>query len=577
MAPDRLRAAPPARDPRASGSESGLTLAAVVILTVVLVSLTGGLMAMSLTHHQENELDIHRLRAMAAAEAGIARVVDEVWATYRTAHELDRVDEVSELDGSSDPDDKIVHTRVDFANGSYDVQVVEVVPDGLDHADVRILATGRSGSIERQVTVVMRYGRTPSKVFNYAYFINNFGWLWGSGIRVNGDVCSNGNFSCKDATVNGDIYASRNEALGALGTVDGASRQDAIDWYRANTGTRSRPTSPTCDDDGDDLNGNGLVDEFEYGVGYDGTSDRLEQQKAIEMPYLGQLEIYEELATRQRGTMRQGGSLVIDGVHEGNLMLEGTAADPIVVNGPVVVSGDIAIKGYITGQGTIYAGRNLHVAGNVQYVDPPAWPKPSSDPHGDAAKNETKDLVGLVARGNVVIGDYTSSTWTSSTSAYLRPSFTQAYPVAATDADNGYVTQYVDGEPYFHGNYTSTDGGKKDDGSDRRYYESTWSDADFHAFAGGDYVEHIDGVMYTNHAVTGRVGSLAINGTMVSRDEAIIYSGSITMTYDVRLHSNGYETLDIWLPRAPLRSLLFWSEGRAVDPDSLETKVVTAD
>ena len=41
--------------------------------------------------------------------------------------------------------------------------------------------------------------------------------------------------------------------------------------------------------------------------------------------------------------------------------------------------------------------------------------------------------------------------------------------------------------------------------------------------------------MYTNHAFTGRTGALTINGGIVSRDEAIIFSGNLTMNYDPRI------------------------------------------
>ena len=53
--------------------------------------------------------------------------------------------------------------------------------------------------------------------------------------------------------------------------------------------------------------------------------------------------------------------------------------------------------------------------------------------------------------------------------------------------------------------------------------------------------------MYTNHAFAGKVGSFTINGSLVSRDEAIIYSGNLTMNYDVRAKSKGEE---FYLPRA---------------------------
>ncbi|MBV9463868.1 MAG: hypothetical protein JO317_06530, partial [Verrucomicrobiae bacterium] len=52
-----------------------------------------------------------------------------------------------------------------------------------------------ANGVTRTVTETVRYGIAPHKIFDYAYFINNFGWMWGSTITINGDVRSNRNFS----------------------------------------------------------------------------------------------------------------------------------------------------------------------------------------------------------------------------------------------------------------------------------------------------------------------------------------------------------------------------------------------
>jgi hypothetical protein len=511
-------------------------------------------------HHRESSLEVDRLRALNAAEAGMARVIDDIWLRYRKAHEEERVALVDALDGKFGKSMAVRHKGVKFSTGEYDVRVVRVIRDGEDHADVWLTATGRCRNVERTVSAVMRYGRTTSEVFNYAYFINNYGWLWGAGIRVNGDVCSNGDFSVKNATVNGDILACLNPELGSLGTITGDSRKDSIEWYRDHTGDRARPTNPTCDLEGEDNNDNGIPDAYEYGTGFDGESEWKDTQEPVEMPYLGQLDLYKDLAARRNGSLRKGGSVIIDEVYEGTLVIEGTEAEPIEVDGPVVVTEDLIIKGVVKGRGSIYAGRNVHIAGDTRYETAPAWPKPSADPEIDAAKNEGADLVGFVARGSIIIGDYTQGGWKSVTAPYQKPKFTQEYEVLATDADIGYVTHYKDGRPMFHADYTAKDGGKKQDGSDRRYYESSLSDADFTAFA-DIQVQRVDGILYTNHLFSGKIGVGEFNGTIVSRDEAIIYSGSIDISYDVRVHSDGYEAIDIYLPRSPMRKLLLWRDG----------------
>ncbi|MDO8970913.1 MAG: hypothetical protein Q7U74_09510, partial [Saprospiraceae bacterium] len=205
-------------------------------------------------------------------------------------------------------------------------------------------------------------------------------------------------------------------------------------------------------------------------------------------------------------------------------------------------------KGKITGQGTIYSGRNTHILGNLEYVHPPSWPKPDTDSIGTDAVNATQDFLGLAAKGNVVIGDYTRNDWQTSVRDYLKPPFTQAYKVDPTDNGIGYVSYYSGGDPYFNGNYTVNDGGTKSDGSNRKYYESSYSNAYVGSVAeNSSQIRTIDAVLYTNHTFAGKVGAFTLNGSIVARDEAIIYSGNITINYDVRVRDKGEE---FYLPRA---------------------------
>lgn len=72
-----------------------------------------------------------------------------------------------------------------------------------------------------------------SNPFDYAYFINNKGWMYGSSISLNGDVRANGDFEFKyNPTVNGDVYASWNyERSGVRGDVIGAYKSDSRSNY----------------------------------------------------------------------------------------------------------------------------------------------------------------------------------------------------------------------------------------------------------------------------------------------------------------------------------------------------------
>ena len=411
------------------------------------------------------------------------------------------------------------------SQGTYSVNITNVSSVGEDR-DITLESIATVNNTSKTINAVVRYGSRPAEVFDYAYFINNFGWFWGNTITSQGDIRSNGDFSFGSYTpdVNGDVYASQNADLGADGDIIGDNDRDSISNYRNNADSTARPTNPTADGVGD----------YDYPYGYDGDSEKFTQQTAVSMPYLGNLDYYKTQAINEGGTITQCGATLVNNVLDDNIVLIGTAACPIEINGPVVVTKDVLIKGVTKGQGTIFSGRNTHIIGNITYENPPAWAKPDTDPDATDTQNSSKDFLGLATKGSVVIGDYTKGTWNWVTD-YLKPPFTQGYETDSSDSSLGYDSDGNSGNGYwFNGNYTALDGGQKLDGSNRKFYESSYDDAYFAGIADSGFVTQIDAVTYTNHAVTGRVGQLTMNGTFVSRDEAIGYSGHLTINYDVR-------------------------------------------
>jgi hypothetical protein len=100
----------------------------------------------------------------------------------------------------------------------------------------------------------------------------------------------------------------------------------------------------------------------------------------------------------------------------GNLVLTGTTADPIVLDGDVYVSGDVVIKGVVKGRGAIYSGRNTYIAGNLTNKNPADKPGVGAclgvtDKELCAKKNieAGKDEVRISAGNNLVMGDFTDS------------------------------------------------------------------------------------------------------------------------------------------------------------------------
>lgn len=102
------------------------------------------------------------------------------------------------------------------------------------------------------------------------------------------------------------------------------------------------------------------------------------------------------------------GNPVYPSVTERNLIVMGSRANPINTKDQVVVRGDVVITGVVksandpsTGEkihGSVVTHRNIYVPTDLEYYDQPAdWNNPQID---------EGDQIGLVAGGNIVIGNY---------------------------------------------------------------------------------------------------------------------------------------------------------------------------
>jgi len=158
----------------------------------------------------------------------------------------------------------------------------------------------------------------------------------------------------------------------------------------------------------------------------------------------------------------------------------------------------------------------------------------------------TKDLLGLAAKGNIVIGDYTSQEFQDRVVPKLSPginSVVQPYTVDPTDValgyDNAPAIECYGQSPCFSGNYTLFDGGTKLDDSPRRFYESSLPDPEFQQLVGGVDPSRLilDAVLFTNHALAGDIPQtdFYIRGAAIARDEAMMFYASISISHDIRL------------------------------------------
>ncbi len=392
------------------------------------------------------------------------------------------------------------------------------------------------------VTVEAYLNKHPkSRVFDYAYFLNNWAWYWDHDVHVSGDSRGNGRFDLyEQPQVNGHLYAHFE-----------------------------------IDDHGDGISG--LASNASY---------RHQYAPRVEMPSLLDLSYYEALGQSENSSLRVGDTIVTSGgaTVTDDAILVGTATAAILVDGPVVFQNDVVIKGYVTGYGCIYAGRNLYIAGDIEYLNPPPSPRPPDEGQDPVTRDQfvyqhqDKDLIGFAARGNIIQGDYTGQNggqWRSDLWLFDMGNEDVGLDGIPDTGDEG------EGDGVFQAESEDLDG----DGEFRNYSYS-WADVqtlnDISTFAkygtnqdiatfsdiATNLISTVWGVYFTNHAFAGRTGySACYNGSVICKDEAIIFRDQLTFNYDERVHSRYNDdpntVIELGLfPASPVPELACWHQPK---------------
>ena len=551
-----------------SDSRQGAVLPAVLMLLVLLAFITGAFMYNAHTAVRTSKRWKESDQCLLAIQSTLEEVKYAVYQSFETnfnnrARQWRSIAWFSNSTATTVGDTSAFVTKSEYNYYGATVKVAiarststsfESMTNAL-YGEVTVYATGTLNGLERSICEVFRIGLQRAPIFDYAYFINNWGWFYGATITSHGDVRANGNFSMRyGPTVNGDTYAAVNPAYGAAGNNSGTRNNWNTTKYHSDAPNAARPTNPT---DPSDPGGTS------WNMGYDPNTTDYSYYQSLDMPYLADLSDYEWYSSNLNGTVVQDGVTIVSNIYngpgpdgtngtpdDGTLILDGTS-NTLTVTGPVVVKGDVIIKGKVTGKGCIYAGRNVHIAGNVIAQNPPSWSKPDSNPEQTKVLNENKDMVGLAAKGNVILGNYASPNynWYDRVKNWADVG---DYEIEPSDADIGYATYTnSDGKVYFDGDYRALDGGTRfqDDGSiatNRRFYECCLSYSNFNDFADQD-LNRIDAVLYNNHAQMGYVGitdNFVVNGSMVGRDDVISFDKGVILNWDIRLGSRSPEGID---------------------------------
>jgi hypothetical protein len=105
----------------------------------------------------------------------------------------------------------------------------------------------------------------------------------------------------------------------------------------------------------------------------------------------------------------------------GHVVLQGTATNPLVLDGDVFINGDVVLRGAVTGNGRLIARGNVYLVGSVTYAcdDDAGDERWQASQHKTCAYNKPDTLprLGVVAGKNMLVGSY----MTPATSAKGRP------------------------------------------------------------------------------------------------------------------------------------------------------------
>ena len=553
-----------------------------VLMLLLIASLVGGAFLFS-ARSSFATIDQWRSRdeCLLGVQSGLERrkyAVDQAFRTnYNVLRTWDSLDTLSAFHGTTTEEKwtnhystspHVVTVQVHTSVGT----VTKTVSNYTAQVTLTYEASATHNGIRRKVReeVYYRFASAPEvgggdgSVFDNVFFIDNIGFFSGVNADFNGDVYANKDLDLQYSSVmvNGDRYSGAN----ILAHRD-YKNQTWAKYREQNYADRARPAENT------DFNRSNTNTYWPQGYN-DETVASYEWAEIKELPFIGPLSEYQAYAIEAGGAVSQAHFVTSDGVvtnsgqtvyavwgdqagenagigtnDTGCLILIGTYDNPINISGVVVATGDIYIKGYYTGQGTLYAGRNIHIIGNLVAKDPPTWPKTDSNPQATATANKTKDFLGLCAKGSLLFGDYRDVD-----TSLLKSPHTASHATDASDAELGYVSYYSGGIPYFNGDYTQVDGdgsAKRSDGSDRRFYQPMISDTAMNALGITPWIGWFDAVLYANHLISGDFDNNAVlNGGFICRDESVKRHGNLVLNWDIRMGSHSYDGQSFapWLP-----------------------------
>lgn len=565
-------------------------------------------------------------------EAGIQAVLRDLWRPFKINQTF--VDMEARCSGASVANPRVALAGSVGSIGSYSAGVIGYRSPNND--PYKRLVTVRSvgwvdrngnGQLDPQeprkiVDVTARFELARSQVFDYTYFVNNYGWMDGfspTQLIVNGDMRANGNFTFSNGlpTVNGSVIAANNDKLtpAAPGVVNEAPVKWSNATYRANAATQPR-WRPGYNPTEHGAYGSSQFASFRDFI-FDSAEDPILSSTPDSLALTGYLSgaaIMDANGTRRWSkptttTVRTPYQLDTSPTEEVIMpdlselsryitqsqtyvdtkatFLDGTA-NPNYGQGAWVKVWDAATSKYKT------ISTNGVVTGSADLVGTSTKPILI---HGPVTFTQDCVIKGYVSgQGTIYTGrnvhivgsiryvnppDFRATggrTTQEQIDAYnekkdllalaARGSVIMGNPAAFTST---YPLQYMT-PPFTKGRYDENgnwippfDANQVDSTGFKRY-KSVMGDAKLNSLA--ETITQIDAILYTNFVGGGNIGGggapVYFNGSIISKDEAmVVFSLPMYMNYDSRIRERGPDQralIDLDLPRSPIMLRSTWQD-----------------
>ncbi len=553
-------------------------------------------------------------------EAGVQDVLRELWRPFKINQTFTDMDQVCGTASANNP--KAAQLGELTGSGKYSAAVIGYTTPGGDsyRRIVQVRAVGwidtndndvvDEGEARKTVDVSAQYELARSQVFDYTYFVNNYGWFDGfreSDLIINGDLRANANldFLNGSPTINGSIHASVNDKLvpAAVGLINTAPVKMSNGTYQSrygnnprvrqvynasNHGAKGTPTYENnrdfvFDSDGGMVNGRAAGATLNDSTGTrawtrTATGNTVTQAmldttstKEVVMPDLSDITKYQTQSQNYINTRATFADGTPDPNHGQGAFVEvwqddsrggryvrvstnGVISGSVMLIGsstrPIRIHGPVTVTQDVVIRGVVEGQGTLYAGRNVHVVGSVTY-RNGPDFRGANQTtvdnaNEKRDFLGLAARASVIFGNPRE--------------FSNPYPLR-------YMTPpFTKGRYAEDGTYIPPYNALERDATGMMRYQSTFGDEALNRVATG--VNQIDAIIYTNFVGGGNLGrgggGVQFNGTIISRDEAmVIWSLPIVQNYDNRIRERVLSQkplIDLSLPRSPVMLRSTWQD-----------------